>query len=186
MTPDDSGKVGMLLDSMQDGYSPVGLIEAIMFSAGDTTNLSRRIAQTLPYVVQTSIDALINNRPNGAASASAAVRMTGYPILGIFGLPALISLTYKVITDDWRQVTMLFTMISIDLALLNLMPLPGLDGGHFVATIINAVRKGPGKERKTLRILRVLFQGLMVTSGCPLCLLSGWRTRQKGSESRET
>lgn len=177
MTPNDDGKIGMALEWACDGYSPVNPIEAIIAAAGDTTKLSRDIAQTLPYALQASLNALITNNSNRAADASTAVGMTGYPILGVFGVPALVSVTYRVLTDDWRHVTMLFTMISIDLALLNLLPLPGLDGGHFVATIIDAVRKAPGKERKTLRIVRILIQALMVTSGCPLCMLSGWCTR---------
>lgn len=178
MTPNDGGKVGMSLEWALDGYTSVGPGEALIAAAGDTTTLSRAIAQTIPYVLQASLGALQANDQSRAVDAGIAVSMTGYPLLGICGIPGLVNLTYKVITEDWRQIASLFTMISIDLALLNLLPLPGLDGGHFVATVIDAVRKKPGKERKTIRIVRILFQTLMVTAGCPLCMLSGWRTRQ--------
>lgn len=45
--------------------------------------------------------------------------------------------------DGWRRVLWFSVILNVNLALLNLLPLPVLDGGHIVLSLIEAIRRRP-------------------------------------------
>ncbi|MDD5262256.1 MAG: RIP metalloprotease RseP [Methylacidiphilales bacterium] len=45
--------------------------------------------------------------------------------------------------DDWRKVLYFGVVLNVNLALLNLFPLPILDGGHILLSIIELLKRGP-------------------------------------------
>jgi regulator of sigma E protease len=45
--------------------------------------------------------------------------------------------------DGWRRVLWFSVILNVNLALLNLLPLPVLDGGHITLSLIEAVRRRP-------------------------------------------
>jgi regulator of sigma E protease len=45
--------------------------------------------------------------------------------------------------DGWRRVLWFSVVLNVNLALLNLLPLPVLDGGHILLSLIEAVRRRP-------------------------------------------
>jgi regulator of sigma E protease len=45
--------------------------------------------------------------------------------------------------DGWRRVLWFSVILNVNLALLNLLPLPMLDGGHILLSLIEAVRRRP-------------------------------------------
>jgi regulator of sigma E protease len=45
--------------------------------------------------------------------------------------------------DGWRRVLWFSVILNVNLAMLNLLPLPVLDGGHIVLSLIEAVRRRP-------------------------------------------
>jgi regulator of sigma E protease len=49
--------------------------------------------------------------------------------------------------DGWRLVLWFSVLLNVNLALLNLLPLPVLDGGHIVLSLIEAVRRRPVSAR---------------------------------------
>jgi regulator of sigma E protease len=84
------------------------------------------------------------------------------------------------IAEDFKQLPVLVAMLSLDIALINLLPFPGLDGGHLIVVLINGARKKPLNEG---RIGHWAFVGTIVlsllSSGMPLCLLRGHQKRSK-------
>jgi regulator of sigma E protease len=46
-------------------------------------------------------------------------------------------------TDGWRMALWFSVVLNVNLALLNLLPIPVLDGGHIVLALIEAVRRRP-------------------------------------------
>ncbi len=56
----------------------------------------------------------------------------------------------KTISDvaktDWLNVFYLVTVISMNLGVMNLLPIPGLDGGHLFLYLIEAIRRKPMKR----------------------------------------
>jgi regulator of sigma E protease len=45
--------------------------------------------------------------------------------------------------NGWRQVLWFSVLLNVNLALLNILPLPVLDGGHIVLSLVEAVRRRP-------------------------------------------
>ncbi len=63
--------------------------------------------------------------------------------------------------DGWRIALAFSVLINVNLALLNLLPFPVLDGGHITLAIIEAIRRKP----ISVRVLEV------VQTGCALLLI---------------
>ncbi|MEX1119866.1 MAG: site-2 protease family protein, partial [Terrimicrobiaceae bacterium] len=61
----------------------------------------------------------------------------------------------------WRLALTLSVLINVNLAMLNLLPFPVLDGGHITLAIIEAIRKKP----MNVRVLEV------VQSTCAMLLI---------------
>ena len=49
--------------------------------------------------------------------------------------------------DGWRRVLWFSVILNVNLAMLNLLPLPVLDGGHITLSLIEAVRRRPVSAR---------------------------------------
>jgi|MDTC01.1.fsa_nt_gb regulator of sigma E protease len=49
--------------------------------------------------------------------------------------------------DGWRRALWFSVILNINLAILNMMPLPVLDGGHIVMSLVESVRKRPISKR---------------------------------------
>jgi regulator of sigma E protease len=49
--------------------------------------------------------------------------------------------------DGWRQVLWFSVILNVNLALLNLLPLPVLDGGHILLSLLEVVRRRPVSAR---------------------------------------
>jgi len=70
------------------------------------------------------------------------------------GPVGIMNLYYRVFESDygWRLALSLSVLINVNLALLNLLPFPVLDGGHITLALIEAVRRKP----MNVRVLEVL------------------------------
>ncbi len=63
--------------------------------------------------------------------------------------------------DGWRMALWFSVVLNVNLALLNLLPIPVLDGGHIVLAIIESVRRKP----VNMRVLE------MVQTGCAVLII---------------
>ena len=68
-------------------------------------------------------------------------------------------------TDGWRLALWFSVVLNVNLALLNLLPIPVLDGGHIVLAMVEAVRRRPVNMR-VLEVIQtacaVLIIGFMI------------------------
>jgi regulator of sigma E protease len=64
--------------------------------------------------------------------------------------------------DGWRRVLWFSVILNVNLALLNLLPLPVLDGGHITLSLIEAVRRRPVSAR-ILNVIQNGFAALLIT-----------------------
>jgi regulator of sigma E protease len=68
-------------------------------------------------------------------------------------------------TDGWRMALWFSVVLNVNLALINLLPIPVLDGGHIVLALVEAVRRRPVNMR-VLEVVQsacaVLIIGFMV------------------------
>ncbi len=63
--------------------------------------------------------------------------------------------------DGWRRVLWFSVILNVNLALLNLLPLPVLDGGHITLSLIEAVRRRP-VSGKLLEKIQSGFAALLI------------------------
>lgn len=66
------------------------------------------------------------------------------------GGPVMIIRVYKNLfeaPEGWRQVLWFSVVFNINLALLNMLPLPVLDGGHITLSLVEAIRRRPVSPR---------------------------------------
>jgi len=64
--------------------------------------------------------------------------------------------------DGWRRVLWFSVILNVNLALLNLLPLPVLDGGHITLSLIEAVRRRP-VSGKILEKIQSGFAALLIS-----------------------
>ena len=63
--------------------------------------------------------------------------------------------------DGWRRVLWFSVILNVNLALLNLLPLPVLDGGHILLSLIEAIRRRPVSAR-ILQSIQTGFAALLI------------------------
>lgn len=101
---------------------------------------SLKLVYPTPYVqVRESVEAVTNTlsalfTPHSTIGAS---RLSG-PI-------GIMNLFYAILSSDygWRMALWLAVLINVNLAMLNLLPFPILDGGHILLSIIEWLRRRP-------------------------------------------
>ncbi len=74
----------------------------------------------------------------------------------------------QLIQDDWRSFFWLTAIISISLGVMNILPLPALDGGHLVFLLFEAVRGKPASEAFQMKVMQT---GLLLLVGLGLVLI---------------
>jgi regulator of sigma E protease len=63
--------------------------------------------------------------------------------------------------DGWRLVLWFSVVLNVNLALLNLLPVPVLDGGHIVLALLEAIRRRP-VSAKVLQTLQTAFAAILI------------------------
>jgi regulator of sigma E protease len=63
--------------------------------------------------------------------------------------------------DAWRQVLWFSVILNVNLALINMLPLPILDGGHILLSLIEVVRRRPVSAR-LLNSIQTGFATLLI------------------------
>jgi regulator of sigma E protease len=63
--------------------------------------------------------------------------------------------------DGWRRVLWFSVILNVNLALLNLLPLPVLDGGHITLSLIEWIRRRP-VHAKILNMIQSGFAALLI------------------------
>jgi len=72
---------------------------------------------------------------------------------------------YKVATvsgeQGWESFLLMMALISVNLGLINLLPIPVLDGGHVLVFAIEGVRRRPltAREREKVQLIGLIFVG---------------------------
>jgi len=63
--------------------------------------------------------------------------------------------------DGWRRVLWFSVVMNVNLALLNLLPLPVLDGGHILLSLIEAIRRRP-VSNSILQFIQTGFAAMLI------------------------
>ncbi len=154
VTPNADGRVGMVLE--QKGpvvYKKVDKnpIEMLGYAWVRLCNLTA-----------TMIDA-VGQTFSGIFSGGA--KTGGGRSLGLsdlHGVLAVIKIGADIAQSDWSQLFLFTIYISMDLAIINLLPWPALDGGHLAFMFFEGIRGKPMGERAQGEIVKWGFISLIV------------------------
>ena len=69
----------------------------------------------------------------------------GQGVQDAMGPVGIISFMTQAIRRDFEEVINLIVIISLNVGLINLLPVPGLDGGRLVFLLVEAIRRKPVK-----------------------------------------
>lgn len=177
------GKVGMALV----GKGPVTYHK----STADYSNIFVSAAKKMWSLSTAMVDALgqlvsglYANIVNGGKNA-AGQAVPGFQ--DIHGVLAVIKIGADIARQDWSQLFLFTVLISLDLAIVNLVPWPGLDGSHIAFMSIEAVRGKPLHEKAQGEIVKwgfvsLLFLMALIMVNDVTALLSGKLDLKHGAE----
>ena len=90
-----------------------------------------------------------------------------YTIEAVSGPVGITGVITEAAKDSWLSVLHLVILISVNLGIMNLLPLPALDGGHLLIYIVEAIRRKPIKPEVEGMIN---FVGLVLLLGLALLI----------------
>ncbi|MBR5943296.1 MAG: site-2 protease family protein, partial [Clostridia bacterium] len=144
-TDEDSGSSGTYIDYGEEGYQFLGkektFFGVIGYSISETISTVRLVLYSFASLITGKI-----------------------PIKSIGGPVAVTTTIVKNVTSGWKPILKLIGMISINLGVFNLFPLPALDGGRILFALIEMIIRRP-VSRKVEGIIHtvgfILLLGLM-------------------------
>ncbi len=102
-----------------------------------------RIEHIPPWVQVSSV----LERTVNTFSALAHSKQTGVGIKDLSGPPGILALLAAYVNSDWRLALSFLVLLNINLAIINLLPVPVLDGGHIVMALVEQLFGRPLPRR---------------------------------------
>jgi len=102
-----------------------------------------RIEHTTPW---TQISSVVERTIN-TFSALAHSKQTGVGLKDLSGPPGILALLAAYVNTDWRLALSFLVLLNINLAIINLLPVPVLDGGHIVMALVERLFGRPLPRR---------------------------------------
>ncbi|MBI2636519.1 site-2 protease family protein [Candidatus Peregrinibacteria bacterium] len=81
---------------------------------------------------------------------------------GITGIVGIAQLTHSSVQEGWMAYLRLMAVLSLSLAILNILPFPALDGGRLVFVLVEAIRQRPAPRRLELIVNTAGFLALIM------------------------
>ena len=155
MTTNADGRVGMQLGgSDKTKYEKVEG-NPIQMAGTAYSELSSKTGMMVQAMGQLFANLIPKPHPKGTAPKA----QLG---LGDFhGVLAVVVIGADMGQQDWRQLFMFTILISMDLAIVNLLPWPALDGGHLAFMTLEAIRRKPMQEKFQGEIVKWGFLSLL-------------------------
>ena len=124
------------------------------------------------WAVEKTVGSVLKEAVNTTLSYSRLIYLTLFdlvtgraPINQLSGPVGIVSEIGKAVSIGWQPVVNLLALISINLGVVNMLPLPALDGGKTLLLLLEAVRRKPIQQKFEIAINLVGFAlliGLMV------------------------
>lgn len=89
-------------------------------------------------------------------------KKTGVGLSDLSGPPGIFAMLAYYVTTDYRLALSFLVLLNVNLAILNMLPVPVLDGGHIVMSIIEKIRNKP-MSLKFVEYSTTAFAVLLIT-----------------------
>ncbi len=156
VTTSEKGKVGMQLEGK--GPATYKKVEGNFFDVA-------RQALVRLYTLTASMMSALGQMVEGLVGGGGEKASGSHPKVSIgdlHGVLAVVKIGADIAQQDWSQLFLFTILISMDLAIINLLPWPALDGGHLAFMTFEAVRGRPMGERAQGEIVKWGFVSLIV------------------------
>lgn len=163
MTVSEKGKVGMALVSKGSAkYLKLNAtpIELIGLTTDRLIKVTQSMLDALGMMFSNIGDSLTHIGQHPAPAAKGAPPKMG--LEDLHGVLAVVAIGSQIAQQDWSRLFLFTIMISMDLAIINLVPYPALDGGHLAFMAWEAIRGKPMHERFQGEIVKWGFISLLV------------------------
>ncbi|HEY9777031.1 MAG TPA: M50 family metallopeptidase [Planktothrix sp.] len=154
VTTNENGKVGMMLTGK--GAVTYRKVDGNFFQVAGVA------AERLWNLTRSMVEALGDMVTGLMSGGKAKVGGQTVGVQDLHGVLAVIKIGADIAKQDWSQLLIFTVMISLDLAIINLVPWPALDGGHLAFMAFEAVRGRPMGERAQGEIVKWGFISLIV------------------------
>ena len=157
ITQNAQGKVGMALGEKEEFRPVEGNPLQVAIQAGEelgirTNAMLAGLGDMVTNIATAPIRAL--NRDDKSQANK--------PGLGdLHGVLAVVKVGGDMVSRDWTSLIMTTIMISMDLAVINLLPWPALDGGHLAFMTLEKLRGKPMEERAQGELVKWGFLSLL-------------------------
>lgn len=153
MHTNPEGKVGMALIPSPMGYRKLegGPLETMAAAAVKLWTLT---AQMLDALGQMVVNMVSGGKAHGSQPSAG--------IQDLHGVLLVVAMGADYAQQDWNQLFLFTIMISMDLAIVNLLPIPALDGGHLAFLFFEAIRGKPVTENVKGELIKWGFISLLL------------------------
>lgn len=162
VTTNNDGKVGMALvgkGKMTYQKLDANPAEIAWISVQKLWNLTTSMIDAMGMMVQGIFTSLTGG---GAVHTPSGQPAPKVGIDDLHGVLAVVKIGADIAQQDWTQLFMFTIMISLDLAIINLVPWPALDGGHLAFMLFELLRGKPMGERAQGTLVKWGFVSLLV------------------------
>jgi len=89
----------------------------------------------------------VTQRTFGTISALIHSKKTGVKVKDLSGPVGILSILAANVYQDYRLALSFLVLLNINLAIINLLPIPVLDGGHIMMSIVEKIRRRPLSQK---------------------------------------
>jgi regulator of sigma E protease len=89
----------------------------------------------------------VTQKTFGTISALVHSKKTGVKVKDLSGPVGIISILAAEVYQDYRLALSFLVLLNINLAIINLLPIPVLDGGHITMSIVEKIRRRPLSQK---------------------------------------
>jgi membrane-associated protease RseP (regulator of RpoE activity) len=157
MTTNEKGKVGMAMKVKPPlTYTKV---------SGNFFEIAGKAFKSLCKLTKNMLDQLgqmFEGLANNIRGVKPAAGQMSVSFGDLHGVLAVVKIGADIAQQDWSKLLLFTILISMDLAIINLVPWPALDGGHLAFMAFEAVRGRPMDLQVHDEVVKWGFVGLLV------------------------
>ena len=131
-------KIALTITPRQDPTTKAGRIGAVLGTSSTQTYIVQKPGPSPWAQVKDVFDKTVRT-----FSALIHSKQTGVGAKDLSGPVGILSILAAQVNTDYRLALSFLVLLNINLAILNLLPVPVLDGGHIVMAIIEKIRRRP-------------------------------------------